>query len=159
MPSSLTRVFPRTLGFSPRLPVSVLVRVHAFSLEAFLGSVVHPVPLAPKGSRPVSSRPCRGDLPPRQPTAFDAHFQSCARTPSCVTPSSNKSMQYRNVRLLSIAYALCLGLGPDLPWVDERCPGSLRLSVGRILTVLFATHTGILTSYQSSGPSGPPSSQ
>ena len=55
-------------------------------------------------------------------------------------------MQYRNFRLLSIAYALRLGLGPDFPWDDERCPGSLRLSVGRILTVLFATHTGILTS-------------
>ena len=41
LPSSLTRVFPRTLGFSPRLPVSVLVRVHVVSLEAFLGSVVH----------------------------------------------------------------------------------------------------------------------
>ena len=40
LPSSLTRVFPRTLGFSPRLPVSVLVRVHVVSLEAFLGSVV-----------------------------------------------------------------------------------------------------------------------
>ncbi len=40
LPSSLTRVFPRTLGFSPRLPVSVLVRVHNVSLEAFLGSVV-----------------------------------------------------------------------------------------------------------------------
>ena len=40
LPSSLTRVFPRTLGFSPRLPVSVLVRVHVVSLEAFLDSVV-----------------------------------------------------------------------------------------------------------------------
>ena len=158
LPSSLTRVLPRTLGFSPRLPVSVLVRVHDFSLEAFLDSVVHPVPAPPKGRRPVSSRPCRGDLPPRQPTAFDALFQPCARTSSCVTPSSSKVMQCRNLRLLSIAYALCLGLGPDLPWVDERCPGSLRLSVGRILTALFATHTGILTSAPSSCPSGQPSS-
>ena len=40
LPSSLTRVFPRPLGFSPRLPVSVLVRADVFSLEAFLGSVV-----------------------------------------------------------------------------------------------------------------------
>ncbi len=40
LPSSLTRVFPRTLGFSPRLPVSVLVRADDFSLEAFLGSLV-----------------------------------------------------------------------------------------------------------------------
>ena len=111
-----------------------------------------------RGHRPVSSRPCRGDLPPRQPTAFDAPFHPCAQAPSCVTPSSDKAMQYRNLHLLSIAYASCLGLGPDLPWVDERCPGSLRLSVGRILTVLFATHTGILTSAPSSCPSGQPSS-
>ena len=59
-------------------------------------------------------------------------------------------MQYRNFRLLSIAYAFCLGLGPDLPWVDERCPGSLRLSVDPILTDRFATHTSILTSKRSS---------
>ena len=67
---------------------------------------------------------------------------------------SNNCTGYRNIRLLSIAYACCLGLGPDLPWDDERCPGSLRLSVGRILTVLFATHTGILTAILSTAPSG-----
>ena len=49
---------------------------------------------------------------------------------------------------------LRLGLGPDLPWVDDRCPGTLRLSVERILTFLFATHTGILTSCLSTCPSG-----
>ena len=54
---------------------------------------------------------------------------------------------------------LRLGLGPDLPWVDDRCPGTLRLSVERILTFLFATHTGILTSYQSTAPSGTASIQ
>ena len=96
-------------------------------------------------------------MPLSQPTAFDWHFQSPAQTPCCVTPSSNNFMQYRNFRLLSIAYACCLGLGPDLPWVDERCPGSLRLSVGQILTGRFATHTGILTSIRSSCPSGQPS--
>ena len=93
-------------------------------------------------------------MPPCQPTAFDAFFHSRARVPCCVTPSSNGSLQYRNFCLLSIAYALCLGLGPDLPWVDERCPGSLRLSVDPILTDLFATHTGILTSLRSTCPSG-----
>ena len=105
----------------------------------------------------VSSRPYKGDLPPLQPTTFDALFQPRAQTPCCVTPSSINFMQYRNFRLLSIAYACCLGLGPDLPWVDERCPGSLRLSVGQILTDRFATHTGILTSMRSSCPSGQPS--
>ena len=70
LPSSLTRVFPRTLGFSPRLPVSVLVRVHAVSLEAFLGSVVHLISTPPQGRLSVSSRPSgtgiclRTSLPP-----------------------------------------------------------------------------------------------
>ena len=105
----------------------------------------------------IGSRPCHGDLPPCQPTAFDALFHSRAPAPCCVTPSSNDSLQYRNFCLLSIAYACCLGLGPDLPWVDERCPGSLRLSVDPILTDLFATHTSILTSMRSSCPSGQPS--
>ena len=49
---------------------------------------------------------------------------------------------------------LRLGLGPDLPWVDDRCPGTLRLSVEWILTILFATHTDILTSHQSTTPYG-----
>ena len=39
LPSSLTRVFSRTLGFSPCLPVSVLVRAMWISLEAFLGRI------------------------------------------------------------------------------------------------------------------------
>ena len=49
---------------------------------------------------------------------------------------------------------LRLGLGPDLPRVDDRCPGTLRLSVEWILTILFATHTGILSSCLSTCPSG-----
>ena len=93
-------------------------------------------------------------MPPHQPTAFDRHFQSPAQAPCCVTPSSNGSMRYRNFRLLSFACACCLGLGPDFPRADDRCPGNLRLSVGRILTVLFATHTGILTAALSTCPAG-----
>ena len=58
LPSSLTRVFPRTLGFSPRLPVSVLVRVHVVSLEAFLGSVVRLNLTLPRDCLSISSQPC-----------------------------------------------------------------------------------------------------
>ena len=37
--------------------------------------------------------------------------------------------------LLAIAYDYdVLGLGPDSPWVDCRCPGTLRLSVWMVLT-------------------------
>ena len=57
LPSSLTRVFPRTLGFSPRLPVSVLVRVHVVSLEAFLGSVVRPNLTLPRDCLSIGSQP------------------------------------------------------------------------------------------------------
>ena len=39
LPSSLTRVLSIALGFSPRLPVSVLVQAPNCLLEAFLGSV------------------------------------------------------------------------------------------------------------------------
>ena len=146
MPSSLTRVFPRTLGSSPRLPVSVY-GTGACSLVRSFSRQCGPSGFAfPEGSAPGQlSALCQGDLPPRRPAAFDALFHPRARTAPCVTPSSNGPMRYRNFRLLSFAYACCLGLGPDLPRADDRCPGNLRLSVGRILTVLFATHTGILT--------------
>ena len=155
MPSSLTRVFPRTLGSSPRLPVSVY-GTGACSLVRSFSRQCGPSGFAfPEGSAPGQlSALCQGDLPPRRPAAFDALFQSRARTAPCVTPSSNGPMRYRNFRLLSFAYASCLGLGPDLPRADDRCPGNLRLSVGRILTVLFATHTGILTAALSTCPSG-----
>ena len=74
----------------------------------------------------------RRDLPLLQPTDFDAPNQSRAQAPSCVVPSSNGFVQYRNLNLLSIAYAFRLGLGPDLPRDDERCPGNLRLSVLKV---------------------------
>ena len=45
-----------------------------------------------------------------------------------------------------------LTLGPDLPRADEPSSGNLRLSTDRILTDLFATHTGILTSKRSTSP-------
>ena len=58
LPSSLRRVLPRTLGFSPRLPVSVLVRAHFTSLEAFLGSVVRLNLFIPKEFLSIGSQPC-----------------------------------------------------------------------------------------------------
>ena len=75
--------------------------------------------------------------------------------PACPPVSlrrSNNHYRYWNICQLSISYAPCLGLGPDLPWDDDRCPGILMLSVERILTFLFATHTNILTSHKSTMP-------
>ncbi len=49
---------------------------------------------------------------------------------------------------------LGLGLGPDLPWVDDPCPGNLWLSAAWIPTMLLATHAGIRTSAPSTAPYG-----
>ena len=90
MPSSLTRVFPRTLGFSPRLPVSVTVRADLVSLEVFLGSVgsmsSSKFPLTPHH---VSAFSCRG-FPLLQHTHLDALFQPRDHVPSCVAPSLDR---------------------------------------------------------------------
>ena len=60
----------------------------------------------------------------------------CAYPP--VSPHPNSGYRwYWNFNQLSIAYALRLGLGPDLPWADEPSPGILRFSAGRILTCLI----------------------
>ena len=69
-------------------------------------------------------------LRPARPTA------GCAYLPVSLHRSNDLS-QYWNLNQLSIAYALRLGLGPDLPWADEPSPGNLRFSAGRILTCLI----------------------
>ena len=42
-----------------------------------------------------------------------------------------------------------LRLRPDLPYVEQRCVGNLGFSVSWILTMIDATHAGILTSQRS----------
>ena len=87
LPSSLTRVFPRTLGFSPRPPVSVSVRVVCLSLEAFLGSVESisslPSPVAPHHASAFEVV----DLPATSPTRLNTNFHPHADLSVCVTPS------------------------------------------------------------------------
>ena len=153
LPSSLTRVLPRTLGFSPRIPVSVYgtggssltrsfsrqCRLNPFSLHRWW------LRITPRAYR---VRICLYPTP-----------HACTRTSipvrACLPvslPRSNNRCRFRNLNRMSISDASCLGLGPDLPWDDDRCPGILMLSVGRILTALFATHANILTSCQSTVP-------
>ena len=160
MPSSLTRVFPRTLGSSPRLPVSVYGTGTCNLVRSF-SRQWSPPEFGPSRRifLSISSRPSMRGI--------------CL--PHSLPPSTHSSI--RVLRLLPVSlhpqaaicstgmFASCpspmrlrLGLGPDLPRDDERCPGTLGLSVGRILTVRFATHTGILTSITSRCPSGHPSS-
>ena len=52
---------------------------------------------------------------------------------------------------------LCLALGADSPYADERCVGNLALSARGLFTPFNATHVSIRTSDTSSNPHGSPS--
>ena len=52
---------------------------------------------------------------------------------------------------------LCLALGADSPYADERCVGNLGLTARGPFTPFIATHVSIRTSDTSSMPLGTPS--
>ncbi len=87
LPSSLTRVFPRTLGFSPRPPVSVSVRVVCLYLEAFLGSVESISSSLSLVTPHHASAFEVVDLPATSPTRLNTNFHPRADLSYCVTPS------------------------------------------------------------------------
>ena len=94
--------------------------VPRFSLEHRLPACDQPCPFG-RLTLPTASPPC--------PHALSAGFSTCCPSPTLDCPS--------------------LGLGPDSPWDDCRCPGTLRLPVWRVLTAIDATHSGIRTSVRS----------
>ena len=138
MPSSLTKVLPLILGFSPFLPVSVcgtgifsLDSGFSWQCELVFFSTCFSIPIIPYFSEdtdlPISSGlvfgrtlPCRAvKLILLRPHFSMATIDSTGISTSC--PSTT---------LFSLI------LGPDLPWGDEPCPGILRFSMGKILTYL-----------------------
>ena len=157
MPSSLTRVLPRASVSSTCRPVSVsgtgapgLARGFSRPLTRDLRGFHRPSP-SPPGIP-------RTDLPMRLPRGLDGPFQSPASLPRGVPPSLKRPVGGTGFSTcFPSATPLGLTLGPDSPWADDPSPGTLRLPANGILTRLFVTHTGILTSVRSSGPSGPPS--
>ena len=138
MPSSLTEVRSLTLGAFP-LPTGVGLRYgqNNISLAAFLGG------LGLRDFRPLAkTRPSRHALK----TGSSLGLTLRAGSPSCPfdgftlpTASPLRSVATRSGAglsyLLSIAYDYnVLGLGPDSPWDDWRCPGTLRRSVWMVRT-------------------------
>ena len=109
LPSSLTRVFSLTLGFSPSLPVSVLVRAHPLSALTF------------PGSNSLTFAPSEEGTPHR--LHLDALFQTRASTLRCVINSSNERTWYRNIRRLSVAFASPLRLRSRLTPGRRALPG------------------------------------
>ena len=155
LPSSLTRVFPRTLEFSSCLPVSVC-GTGGSSLTRSFSWQSSPSPFVSVSRNSPSHLGFQNDGFACHSTYLLGHALPTACAPSFLRHSLAQT------RTVSTGISTCcpsptrlrLGLGPDLPWDDERCPGTLWLSVERILTFLFATHTGILSSCLSTCPSG-----
>jgi len=110
-----------------------VVRAPQASIAAFLGSC-----FGGFAFRLPFSDPCQyADLPTYPsvpdwtcPTNRTLHLSRCVPASLC------GPRWYRILYRFPIAYALSLGLGPDLPWVDYPSPGNLRLPAVRFLTLL-----------------------
>jgi hypothetical protein len=105
LPSSLTRVLPLTLGFSPRLPVSVcgtgtfeLTRGFSWQCEIWNFGTQFPSPSQLELSWT--------DLPIQHSHCLGAHIHRCAFHILLRPPIAQTFKRwYRNIYLLSIAYA------------------------------------------------------
>ena len=115
LPSSLTRVLPIILGFSPRLPVSVCGTGTSFLTRGFSWQC-RIRDFGTKISLAITAQPSRWtDLPIQQPNCLDALFHQCAH-PTLLRPPivQTERKWYRNINLLSIAYAFQPRLRPRL---------------------------------------------
>ena len=137
LPSSLTRVLSRALGFSPHPPVSVCGTGSFFLSRDF--------------SWQLASTASVLDFPPHHAFGLTDGFPYLSPILAC-TYSSNRTLCLALCVIPSIHASKggtgistsCpsptpsgLGLGPGLPWADEPSPGILRLPAGRILTCLI----------------------
>ena len=125
------------LGFSPRLPVSVCGTGTSSLLAAFLASVDSQTSILIFCPHHISELSTKRTSLLCLPKCLDGFYHQPALPIllcHCLVLTLKVVQEYQPV---VIAYDhLVLGLGPDLPWVDEPSPGNLRLSMGRILTSL-----------------------
>ena len=153
LPSSLTRVLSRALGFSPYLPVSVYgtgtgFLTRGFSWQFGISDFGTTLP-SPSHLRVIIERICL--LYPLH--AWTHSSFRALHLSSCVTPSLKQKLGGTGISTSCPSPTpFGLGLGPGLPWADEPSPGNLRFSAGRILTCLFAylcQHSHFLTVHHS----------
>ena len=148
-------LLPPALGFSPHPPVSVYGTGTHETIAAFLGTWL--TRFATFNSLHITSSDCLADLPTRHLSPLVPVFPFPARALH-MRPHSSVHMWYRNLNLLSIGYVFRPLLRPRLtqsrsallwkPWIFGREDSHLSL----------ATHSGILSSYPSTAPSGTASS-
>ena len=155
MPSSFSRVLSSALEYSSRAPVSVCgTVVCSWSLVAFPGSRVS---LASAACRLVITPHLRS---PDLPRDHDYRLEPGLPTPgraNLLRPHIALHIGTGILTCFPSATHLCLALGADSPYADERCVGNLALSARGLFTPFNATHVSIRTSDTSSRPHGPPS--
>ena len=137
LPSSLTRVLPFVLGFSPCLPVSVCgtgtsILFSSFSRQCEIRRFATLISLRIKAQANRTRTSLRSTLAPCTGLTITPLGVS-----SCVTASYNvPSVVQEYLPAVHRLRLSVLGLGPDLPWADEPSPGNLRLSTGKFLACL-----------------------
>jgi len=116
LPSSLTRVLPSTLGFSPHLPVSVygtgtFFLTRGFSWQCEIRDFATAI-----FTRHHSPALCRTDLPIRPPHCLDVLFQSHARLTLLRHPFAQTVKGGTGISTCCPSSTpFGLDLGPDLP--------------------------------------------
>ena len=149
LPSSLTILLPSALGSSPHPPVSVCGTGTVQTIAAFLDTwLTHFPTLVRYASRLRIMYSGFANCTPTS-LARGFPFRACALH---ICPHSSVALQCRNLNLLSIGYASLPHLRPRLtqgrsalpwkPWIFGRKDSHLPL----------ATHSGILSSIQSTAP-------
>lgn len=136
LPSSLTTLLPIALGFSPHLPVSVC-GTGTTALNSGFSRQCGIHHFATKFRSPSRLQNTGRTSLPSYLLRLDRLYQQSARLIPLRPRFSQTSIGGTGI---STSYPsptlLSLGLGPDLPWVDEPSPGNLRFSAVKILTLL-----------------------
>ena len=135
MPSSLTRVLPFVLGFSPRPPASVCGTgtydiVSTFSCQRGFTCFRYSFSL------PITAQSSRGVyFTAPQPNRLDRFYHQPAHAIllcQCITLIGGTGISTS----FPSSTTIVLDLGPDLPWVDEPSPGNLGLSTCKFLAYI-----------------------
>ena len=138
LPSSLTRVLSRALGFSPHPPVSVCGTGSFFLSRDFswqLASTASVLNFPPHHVFGLTDG--FAYLSPNPACTYSSSRTLCLAL--CVIPSIHASKGGTGISTSCPSPTLFgLGLGPGLPWADEPSPGILGFTAGRILTCLLA---------------------
>ena len=143
-------LLPPALGFSPHPPVSVYGTGTWYTIAAFLGSRNRTLPYL--CSVRVTDSDHETDLPvPLLPCLPGALFPGCA---VLLRPHSSVIPQYRNLHLLSIGYDSRPRLRPRLTQGRSALPWKPWIFGLKDSHLYLATHSGILSSMQSTAPYG-----